>query len=130
MRGSRHASRLASVGWIRIAAGYPERCYRCGNLTRGIVGVLAPTTSGDRLAFREFDDVASILASVLSEEALRPLHIGPVKVRRSRQRGAYVSNGCVHCDAILGSFPLREALLEYLAEGGSLRALVVGASKA
>lgn len=102
----------------------PERCYRCGGLTRGIVGVLVPGPHG-RDVFREFDDVAHALNAVLDDATLARCSIGPVKERRSRQRGTYVSNGCVHCGAILGSFPLREGYQEFLCAGGEPRDLVV-----
>lgn len=102
----------------------PERCYRCGGLTRGIVGVLVPGPHG-RDIFREFDDVAHALSAVLDDATLARCSIGPIKERRSRQRGAYVSNGCVHCGAILGSFPLREGFLTYVVAGGDVRKLVV-----
>lgn len=103
----------------------PERCYRCNRTTRGIVGVLLLSSDGDDLAFHEFDDIAGRLATALDPADLARLGIGPIKIRRSRQRGAYLSNGCAHCDAILGSFPLREALSEYLAEGGRITDLAV-----
>ncbi|MTD46286.1 hypothetical protein GKE82_18845 [Conexibacter sp. W3-3-2] len=101
----------------------PERCYRCGQLTRGIVGVLAPTSRGH--VFREFDDVSAALAQVLQPDDLATVRIGPIKVRRSRHRGAHLSNGCVVCGAILGSFPLWESLQEELSRGRSLRDFVV-----
>lgn len=100
-----------------------EPCYRCGGLTRGIVGVLVNTGPGR--VFREFDDVALALAEVLDPKVLRQAHIGPIKPRHSRLRGTYMSNGCVRCDAILGSFPLWEALQEFLSEGGRIDDLVV-----
>ncbi|MTD43781.1 hypothetical protein GKE82_05535 [Conexibacter sp. W3-3-2] len=102
---------------IQVVA-IPEQCYRCGGVTRGIVGVLAPRSTGT--VFREFDDVAEALANVLDPEVLRVGGIGPIKLRRSRTRGRYMSNGCVHCDAILGSFPLWERLNEVLSEGFQL----------
>lgn len=101
----------------------PERCYRCGQLTRGIVGVLAPTSRGQ--VFREFDDVSAALAEVLRPDDLATVRIGPIRLRRSRQRGEHRSNGCVGCGAILGSFPLWEALQEELSRGRSLRDFVI-----
>lgn len=101
----------------------PERCYRCHRLTCGIVGVLTPGAHGE--TFREFDDVAHALAETLSPEALRIASIGPIKERRSRNRGAHLSNGCVHCDALLGSAPLREVYDEAMREGLDCDRLVV-----
>lgn len=107
---------------VRLVA-LAERCYRCGGITRGIVGVLVPGQRG--YVFREFDDVALALSEVLDPDVLRDAFIGRIKERHSRVRGRYLSNGCVHCDAILGSFPLWEGLQEFLSEGGSLEDLVV-----
>jgi hypothetical protein len=95
----------------------PERCYRCDALTFGVVGVVVQRPGG-REVFREFEDVSAGLAEVLDPAVLRAAGVGAIKLRRSRQRGQYISNGCVRCDAILGSFPLRESYLDFLAEGG------------
>jgi hypothetical protein len=47
-------------------------------------------------------------------------------MRRSRQRPeGYLSNGCINCDALQGSFPLHEDLMEFLAEGGEYEQLIV-----
>ena len=102
----------------------PETCYRCGRLTVGIVGARTPVPGGG-YALREFDFIAHALAEVLDWRDLRAECIGPIKLRRSRVRGSYLSNGCVHCDAILGSFPLLEAYQEYLCEGGTVEELLV-----
>ena len=103
----------------------PEECYRCQQPTRAIAGILMPSGYADHRTFHEFDEVARLLAANLDERTLRGLGIGPIKKRRSRIRGSYLSNGCVHCDAILGSFPLWEGLQEFLSEGGGLEELVV-----
>lgn len=102
----------------------PERCYRCGWITRGIVGAWVPI-SGGRRVLREFDLIANALAEILDASDLREQCIGPIKLRSSRQRGQYLSNGCAHCDAILGSFPLLEGYHEYLFEGGRAEDLIV-----
>lgn len=107
---------------IQVVA-IPERCYRCGGATRGIVGVLVQRRGGT--VFREFDEVAEALASVLDPAVLRVGGIGRIKPRRSRTRGRYISNGCVHCDAILGSFPLWERLNEVLSDGFALEDFAV-----
>ena len=104
--------------------GLPGPCWRCGRDTMPIVGVLLPTSRGQR--FLEFSDVATRLAATVRPTDLAALGIGPIKIRRSRLLPeGYLANGCVHCDAIHGDFPLREDLATFLAEGGSFRDLVV-----
>jgi hypothetical protein len=106
-----------------LALALPERCYRCGALTRALVGVLAGRA--ERLLFLDFERIAPSVAAAISPSELRGLRIGPVKPRASRLRGIHLANGCVQCDAILGSFFVREALDEFLAEGGTIGELVV-----
>lgn len=106
----------------------PERCYRCGAVTRSVVGFLVPPDlAEDPNGFVEFEDLAHVFASRVTAAELARSGIGPIKVRRSRLRPeGYLSNGCIGCDAIQGAFPLHEALMEFLAEGGEHRDLIVG----
>ena len=47
----------------------------------------------------------NVLAEALGRADFRSLGIGQVKELLSRTRGhAYLSNGCVHCDALQGAF--------------------------
>lgn len=99
--------------------GIDERCYRCSKPHRAIAGVVVAEADaraylglGDDL-FLDFDSVAEALRDALDPAWLKQWKVGPLKVRRSRQRPeGYLSNGCVWCDAILGSFPLSEAVRE------------------
>lgn len=94
-------------------------------MTFPIVGVLAPGKAGP--IFFEFSEVAEQLSTALSEAQLRELGTGPIKRRRSRARPVpYLSNGCVHCNAIQGDFPLHEDLAAFRAEGGMLTDLLAG----
>lgn len=92
-------------------------------MTFPIVGVLAPGKVGP--IFLEFSEVAEQLARSLSVEQLREIGTGPIRPRRSRARPVpYLSNGCVHCDAIQGEFPLREDLAAFRSEGGTFTDLL------
>lgn len=104
----------------------PELCYRCGHLTKSIVGLLLPPDlTPDPDGFVEFDIVAPLIAAAVRDSELSPFGIGPLKMRRSRlQPDGYLSNGCLRCDCIQGSFPLHEGLTEFLAEGGTYADLV------
>lgn len=53
----------------------------------------------------ELSDGAAIAAEMLPAQTLRQHRIGAVKPRYSKTVGAsYLSNGCVHCDALQGRF--------------------------
>ena len=106
----------------------PERCYRCGVVTRSIVGVLIPNDlTEDPDGFVGFEFIASAIATRVSAADLARWGVGTIKIRRSRHRPeGYPSNGCIGCDAIQGSFPLHENLMEFLSEGGRYDDLIVG----
>lgn len=99
----------------------PEHCYRCGALTRSIVGFLVPPRlTDDPEGFIEFEILAPLLVRRLTSAQLADWGVGPIKKRRSRLRPeGYLSNGCINCDAIQGWFPLHEDLMEFLSEGGT-----------
>jgi hypothetical protein len=123
-----HTDRVARRGDAVAAAilVLPEYCYRCGHLTKSIVGLLLPSDlTPDPDGFVEFDIVAPLIAAALPNCKLGRFGIGPLKMRRSRlQPDGYLSNGCLHCDSIQGSFPLHDGLTEFLAEGGTYADLV------
>ena len=106
----------------------PERCYRCGIVTRSIVGFLVPpelTEDGD--GFIDFEILAPLFVRRVTAAQLARCGVGPIKTRRSRYRPeGYLSNGCISCDAIQGWFPLHEDLMEFLAEGGTYQELILG----
>ena len=106
----------------------PERCYRCGVVTRSIVGVLVRgDLTDDPDGFIDFETVAAAIAARVSAGDLTRWGVGTIKLRRSRYRPeGYLSNGCIGCDAIQGWYPLYEGLVEFLAEGGAYEQLIVG----
>ena len=105
----------------------PERCYRCGAVTRSIVGFLVPpelTEDGD--GFIDFEILAPLFVRRVTAAQLAQCGAGPIKTRRSRYRPeGYLSNGCISCDAIQGWFPLHEDLMEFVAEGGTYHELII-----
>ena len=105
----------------------PERCYRCGVMTRSIVGFLVPPElTDDPEGFVDFERLAKVLVQRVTADQLRQCGVGTVKLRRSRYRPeGYLSNGCISCDAIQGWFPLHEDLMEFLAEGGAYEELII-----
>lgn len=51
---------------------------------------------------------------VLIEKCSIEYNIGKIKERFSNTEGSsYLSNGCIHCSALMGNFYLRQDLLEF-----------------
>jgi hypothetical protein len=101
--------------------GVEEMCWRCRRPTVALIGVRPH--DGRRAGSLEScqdEKVLAYAAAALPAEAAARMGVGPVKPRFSRTRnGEYLSNGCVHCDALLGDFYLyHETLPEVLALEG------------
>jgi hypothetical protein len=107
-----------------------ERCWQCRRHTGCLLGILVPEEMAGQVdhpeGFVQFDLVAEALAAAVDPSLLRALRVGPLRLRFSRTVGStYMSNGCCHCDALQGNFPLMEKLREFQADGGQLEELVV-----
>ena len=92
------------VGILEIA---PDRCWRCGKLTNLLLGFSVFSDSGLRLGKFSFTDprVPSFLLLHFGDERLRYLGVGTIKSRYSKTVShSYISNGCFHCDALMGNF--------------------------
>lgn len=90
-----------------------EECWRCRKPTSIItrldfrVDQLVPGAQQISLKIEDFDSPAgtSALTEALQQADLKSHGIGAIRSRFSRTRGsAYLSNGCVHCDALQGAF--------------------------
>lgn len=97
--------------------GITNRCYRCRKQGMVLAGVLVDPVVAQALVdvaddlFIDFEPVGEALRDALDPVWLREHLVGPLKVRTSRQRPeGYISNGCHACDAMVGSYPLREAV--------------------
>lgn len=102
-----------SVGLV----GLTTTCYRCGRQGVALAGVIVDPAIVRVLVgveddlFLDFEPVGEALRDALDPVWLREHFAGPLKVRTSRQRpDGYMSNGCHACDAIVGSYPLHEAV--------------------
>ena len=99
--------------------GLPTRCWKCHNMTTALVGLLPADGDAYDMLDCSDPDVLAIAAGLLDSAFSERHHIGVVKRRYSRTVGhEYLSNGCVHCDALLGAFPLREEAIEILGDRG------------
>lgn len=90
------------------------KCWRCHKSTTLVIQVRLkasecfPGYSDISTSMYKFDDVEGgkeALYRPLPEALLREHGIGAVRPRYSKTAGAaYLSNGCVHCDALQGQF--------------------------
>lgn len=89
-------------------------CWRCKKPTRIITGLtflserVLPGCANVHTSIYSFDEIENgqqILASLLPNSLLKQYHIGRLKSRYSTtSKTSYLSNGCAHCDAIMGRF--------------------------
>lgn len=98
---------------LDVCAAYTE-CWRCKKTTGLVIDLCFAASRVLRDAadvtakIYDFDDEgrgAELLMSTLPAALLAPHGIGPIKPRYSRTEGqSYLSNGCIHCDALQGRF--------------------------
>lgn len=100
-----------------------QDCWKCREPTSIItrlefrVDRLLPGAKPISFGLEDFDTPTgtALLSNALKQGDLRARGIGDIRSRLSRTRGsAYLSNGCVHCDALQGAFYTHE--VEYDAE--------------
>lgn len=92
----------------------PVRCWKCKKETNIVisVGFMAgdvfqghPTLGATIYDFEEIEGCEDFLDLVFAPQLLRQHGIGAIKRRFSKTaKGSYLSNGCVHCDALQGQF--------------------------
>lgn len=90
-------------------------CWRCAKTTRLVLGItfaasrVLPGCPDVELNLHSFgdqlEDGAGVLARMLPAPLLKRHGIGELRPRYSKaEGGSYLSNGCVHCDALQGRF--------------------------
>jgi hypothetical protein len=86
-------------------------CWKCRKETRAILDIAVdlskvyPGVRDLRHKLSEFDNCPNILMSMIPEELYTEKGVGRIKMRASATAGeSYLSNGCVHCDALQGRF--------------------------
>jgi hypothetical protein len=101
-----------------VVRGVESSCWRCQQRTTSVVAVHADRSqrSDDWLWFEDKDALS--LARDLLQQAGKPGLAASIKERFSKTAGgAYLSNGCQHCDAIQGDWPLGHAVSDYAQAG-------------
>jgi len=95
----------------------PVRCWNCGNGDAAVAFVhLDGVTNGGEVVATTRTLTLSYAAELLTD-AEHP-QAKSIKVRNNRVTGAsYLSNGCLHCDALFGGKTLDDGLYQSLARG-------------
>ena len=98
---------------LDVCAAYTE-CWRCKKTTGLVIDLCfaasrvlqgAADVTADIYDFDDEGRGAALLMSTLPASLLARHGIGPIKPRYSRTEGqSYLSNGCIHCDALQGRF--------------------------
>jgi hypothetical protein len=98
--------------------GLPTACWKCGWKTVALVAI-SPKGAREEDELFETSEPAA-LAFAAAHLPVGASQVGEIKERVSRAAGeTYLSNGCFHCDALLGNFFLfHEELLEVLVTEG------------
>lgn len=109
----RFAPQVGRTVPLDVCVAYTE-CWRCKKTTGLVIDLCFAASrvlqgAADVTAkIYDFDDEgkgAALLMSTLPVETLARHRIGPIKPRYSRTEGQpYLSNGCIHCDALQGRF--------------------------
>lgn len=88
----------------------PMSCYKCQGKTSIVTRIVVEVGRGSYgLSVPDFTGMENLL-SFLSPSFLRQWNVGPLKPRFSKtQERSYLSNGCIHCDALIGQFHEHEA---------------------
>jgi hypothetical protein len=100
--------------------GLTRACWKCGLDTVCLIG-LYPTRPGRGYVgvFTTDSEKTMDLVRRLVQRAGRPDLAAAVKDRYSKTtRTRQLTNGCRHCDAIQGNFPVHEEATERVASGG------------
>lgn len=98
-----------------IVRGLENACWKCGETTTCVVAVHLEG-SGQSSDWVWFEDKHALrLACELLLHAGQLQLAATIKDRFSRTAGgSYLSNGCQHCDAIQGDWPLGRAISDYV----------------
>ncbi|MFF8732063.1 hypothetical protein ACF073_37180 [Streptomyces sp. NPDC015171] len=100
--------------------GMTRACWKCGEDTLCLIGLYPNQPSRGYVGLHTTDNEKTMaLCQRLAEGNGRPELAVGVKSRYSRTlRERELANGCRHCDALQGNFPVHEEALGRVAAGG------------
>ena len=96
-----------------------ENCWKCRRRTGMVMSIDVFDSAGIEVGCRSFRErgVPELLALHISNRELARKGIGAIKRRRSKtQKQTYLSNGCIHCDALQGNHFISSAWSNYAFE--------------
>jgi hypothetical protein len=107
-----------------VILGIPYQCWRCGDVSTPIVGMMEPGRRVDSVDFVTCNEeqLLALAWQYLPTEARGRFRVGEVRRRYSKTiRSEYLSNGCATCGSLFGEFPLfhEELALAIATDGGS-----------
>jgi hypothetical protein len=111
--------------------GLRQTCWSCRRPTTALVGLLPVATSDiDDMLICQDEATLRLAANLLPEHARTASQVGRIRPRSSNtEQATYLSNGCFHCEALLGNFYLygRELAAAVRAQGLAVLVEVVRA---
>ncbi|MFI5700883.1 hypothetical protein ACIA78_12640 [Streptomyces xanthochromogenes] len=94
-------------------------CWKCGEATTCVVGLYPSRPSQADCYAKTMDESSRVWIKELLEEAGYTQLADSIKPRWSATVGRrYLSNGCLHCDALQGDFPVEEEASDLVREEG------------
>ncbi|MEV5910522.1 hypothetical protein ACWEGX_09730 [Streptomyces chartreusis] len=94
-------------------------CWKCGEVTTCVVGLYPDRPSPAEGSPRTVDESSRAWIKELLRDHGFVRLAASIKPRWSSTLGSrYLSNGCLHCDALQGDFPLEEEASDLVRERG------------
>ncbi|MER5691143.1 hypothetical protein ACWDBO_05970 [Streptomyces mirabilis] len=94
-------------------------CWKCGEIATCVVGLYPSRPACTDPWPRSVDEISLMWVRELLEQAGFDWLVNSIKPRWSATaRKRYLSNGCQHCDALQGDFPLEEEASDLVRESG------------
>lgn len=91
--------------------GVPIQCWKCKKTTTTLLNItfhldrIYPGRESISVQIYDFEEDLPTFQALLPKELYTHHHVGVIKRRYSKTiNGQYISNGCVHCDALQGQF--------------------------